>query len=148
MRVQLLERLRGDVAGDEGEIREVTARQAYALQKADMAVALSDEPGETLSIDQLSGMVADEAEAALKIAEAGESETVDGMITPDTPLGTVLWVKDGYPYRLDERAGDEILLRHGVDYVAGIHTTIAKWNEQFAPNVVSVIPPDENESQS
>ncbi len=74
MRVQLLERLSGDVAGDEGEIREVTARQAYALVKADMAIALGDEEGETLTIDQLSDMVADEAEAALRIAEAGESE--------------------------------------------------------------------------
>ncbi len=68
VRVQLLAAMSGNVSGDEHDIREVSAKSALALVKADMVIALADEPGEVLDIETLEAMAEDEAaiEAASK----------------------------------------------------------------------------------
>lgn len=61
VRVQLLAAMSGNVSGDEGDIREVPIKSALALVKADMVIALADEPGEVLDIETLEAMAEDEA---------------------------------------------------------------------------------------
>ena len=73
VKVQLLEKLTGDVAGVAGDIREVSARSAMNLQGADMAVALAGEHGKTLDLETLIELAAEEAAAE----EATEAEKTD-----------------------------------------------------------------------